>query len=87
MNVTCRYIATGDSIPPPLSLPPEECNAIDIEGSLKGDERGRERDGARIIIWDASSLSAVASIQISSSTATGISYIQLQQNRVEYNTI
>ena len=82
MNDTCRYIATGDSIPLPLLLP-----------LLEGDERGRERgsvrgsgkEGARVVIWDASTLCVVATIQISSSIATGTSSNQIE-NHISFHS-
>ena len=77
MNDTCRYIATGDSIPQQLPLP------LSVPLSLEGDERGGirgigeevkgEGEGARVIVWDASTLCVAASIQISSSIASGTS--------------
>ena len=79
MNDTSRYIATGDSIPLPLSLPLYlflgDQTTRYVEGSVRGDGRsregGRDGEGVRIIIWDSSTLCAVESIQIPLSTATG----------------
>lgn len=81
MNDTCRYIATGDSIPLPLSLPLSLQGEGDGRGGVKGSgnevegkvEEKVEREGARVVVWDASTLCVVASIQISSSIASGTS--------------
>jgi hypothetical protein len=95
MNDTCRYIASGDSIPLPLSLQfsllLRDPTAIGVERSVRGDQRGREggRDGegARIIIWDSSTLCAVESIQIPLSTATGNRYTTLHYTTLHYTTL
>ena len=92
MNDTCRYIATGDSIPLPLPLPLSLLlkypTAVGVESSVRGDERGRDGEGARIIIWDSSTLCAVESIQIPPSTATGkIYYTTLHYTTLHYTTL